>query len=84
MQIARQLNMSEVIVPANSSVFSAMGLLSTDFVMRLSRTVGLDLSGESYDEVNALAAELSANAREMMRGEGFVEVVEDHRGLDHR
>jgi N-methylhydantoinase A len=71
MQIAQQLNMSEVVIPANSSVFSAMGLLSTDFIMRFSRTVAWELSADQADEVNRVADELVETARRMMREEGF-------------
>ena len=37
-QIAERLGISEVVIPQNSSVFCALGLLSTDFVMRYDQT----------------------------------------------
>jgi N-methylhydantoinase A len=71
MQIAERLNITEVVVPQNSSVFSALGLLSADFVMRYDRTIAWDLGGDRLEEVNLLADEMIAQARGDMRAEGF-------------
>jgi N-methylhydantoinase A len=72
-QIAERLNMSRVVIPENSSVFSALGLLSADFVMRFDQTVGWDLGAEHLDEVNRLADDMDETARASMRAEGFAD-----------
>lgn len=73
-QIAEQLGMSEVVIPQNSSVFCALGLLSADFVMRFDRTVAWDLSRpEQVDQVNETTDGMIAQARAAMVDEGFDE-----------
>ncbi|HEX4306828.1 MAG TPA: hydantoinase/oxoprolinase family protein [Solirubrobacterales bacterium] len=72
MQIARQLGIGKVVVPQNSSVFCALGLLSSDFVMRYDRTVAWDLSdAEGVAHVNEVAEEMIGRAVGEMEGEGF-------------
>ncbi len=71
-QIAERLGISRVVIPQNSSVFCALGLLSADFVMRYDRTVDWDLArGDLVDPVNAAAAEMVEQGRSEMRAEGF-------------
>jgi len=72
-QIAQRLNVSRVVIPQNSSVFSALGLLSADFVMRYDQTVAWDLGPERVAEVNATADSMAEKARAAMRAEGFAE-----------
>ena len=43
-QIAERLGITKIVIPQNSSVFCALGLLSADFVMRNDQGVGWDLS----------------------------------------
>ena len=74
MQIAERLGMSEVVIPHNSSIFCALGLLTADFVLRFDRTVAWDLGNAAQlDEINALAAQMVVQGREAMRAEGFIE-----------
>ena len=42
-RICRQLAMTQAVVPRNSSVFSAVGVLTADYIRRYSRTVEWDL-----------------------------------------
>jgi N-methylhydantoinase A len=86
MQIAGHLGISNVVIPQNSSVFSAMGLLSSDFVARYDRTVAWDLSrGEKVGAVNEVAAELLERGLAEMRAEGFSDdQIEVRRSADFR
>ena len=43
-QIADHLGIPKVVIPQNSSVFCALGLLAADFVLRLDHAVGWDLA----------------------------------------
>jgi N-methylhydantoinase A len=85
-QIASRLGISQVVVPQNSSVFCAQGLLAADIVVRFDRTVAWDLSRtEEVDRVNAMADELIEQARAEMRSEGFAdEDMEIARSADFR
>ena len=72
MQIAERLGMNEVVIPHNSSIFCALGLLTADFVLRFDRTVAWDLGdGAQLDDVNALVAQMVAHGHDAMRAEGF-------------
>jgi N-methylhydantoinase A len=74
MQIAGSLGIRQVVIPENSSVFCALGLLAADFVVRDDRTVAWDLSSaDRAAEVNRLAAEMTAEARRELRDEGFAD-----------
>ncbi|MFI5621860.1 hydantoinase/oxoprolinase family protein [Nocardioides sp. NPDC051685] len=82
-EIARSLDISKVIIPHNSSVFCARGLLVSDFVIRQDRTVQSMLLGkEEIDRVNAVSAELVDLCRSMMEAEGFAadEIEIEHSG----
>jgi N-methylhydantoinase A len=71
-QIAERLGISTIVIPQNSSVFCALGLLSSDFVLRNDQGVGWDLSKpEGVDRVKAIAGRMEAAARAEMEGEGF-------------
>ncbi|MFI5623404.1 hydantoinase/oxoprolinase family protein [Nocardioides sp. NPDC051685] len=73
-QIARSLDISTVVIPHNSSVFCARGLLVSDFVIRQDRTVQSMLLGQDeIDRVNAVSEELTSLCRSMMAAEGFAE-----------
>lgn len=72
MQVAERLGISRAVIPNNSSVFCALGLLSADFVMRYDRTVGWDLSNlDDVGRVNEVAEEMIEQGRADMRDEGF-------------
>lgn len=85
-QIAERLGIDTVVVPQNSSVFCALGLLAADFVLRHDQTVGWDLSrGDEVDQVNELADRLIETGQAEMRSEGFSdEDIEVVRSADFR
>jgi N-methylhydantoinase A len=85
-QIASRLGISRVVIPQNSSVFCALGLLAADIVVRLDRTVAWDLSRiNQVEEVNGVAEALVEQARGEMRSEGFAdENMEVVRSADFR
>ncbi|HVX32219.1 MAG TPA: hydantoinase/oxoprolinase family protein [Solirubrobacterales bacterium] len=62
-EIARRLGCPRVVVPDNSSAFSAFGVLIADYVRQYDRTVNWQLSDPSQAEaVNAVAAEMIEGA----------------------
>ncbi|HET6509964.1 MAG TPA: hydantoinase/oxoprolinase family protein [Baekduia sp.] len=85
-QIAERLAMETVIVPTNSSVFSAMGLLFADFVSRYDQTVNWDLAKlDGVDTVNAITERVVERAVADIVAEGFTaDQVEVLRGGDFR
>jgi len=85
-QIADRLGIQTIVIPQNSSVFCALGLLSADFVLRTDQGVGWDLSKpEGVERVNAIAEQMVATARAEMAAEGFPEeAVETFRTADFR
>lgn len=85
-QIAERLGISTIVIPRNSSVFCALGLLSSDFVLRTDQGVGWDLSKpEGVDRVNEIADQMVATARQEMLDEGFPEdQIEIQRTADIR
>lgn len=71
-QIAERLGISTIVIPQNSSVFCALGLLSADYVMRFDQGVGWDLSKpEGVGRVNEIAAQMVSDAIAQMESEGF-------------
>ncbi|MDO8212457.1 hydantoinase/oxoprolinase family protein [Conexibacter sp. CPCC 206217] len=71
-QIAERLSINTIVIPANSSVFCALGLLSSDYVLRNDQGVNWDLSKpEGVARVNAIAQRMVAEAIEQMESEGF-------------
>ncbi len=71
-QIADRLGISRIVIPMNSSVFCALGLLSSDYVLRTDQGVGWDLSKpEDVKRVNEIAERMVESARGEMADEGF-------------
>ncbi|MEZ5076834.1 MAG: hydantoinase/oxoprolinase family protein [Solirubrobacterales bacterium] len=85
-QIAERLGISTIVIPRNSSVFCALGLLSSDFILRSDQGVGWDLSKpDGFGKVNEIAEEMVATARQEMLDEGFGEdQIEIQRTADIR
>src|SRR4051794_4263006 len=85
-QIADRLGIKTIVIPANSSVFCAMGVLASDYVLRTDRGVGWDLSNpDGVARVNDIAEEMVASARSEMSGEGFADAdIEIQRSADFR
>ena len=86
-QIAERLGISTIVIPRNSSVFCALGLLSSDFVLRTDQGVGWDLSkpdGRRPGQRDR-RARWSPPARQEMLDEGFAEdQIEIQRTADIR
>lgn len=71
-QIARRLGIKRVVMPANSSVFCARGLLSADFVVRRDQAARWDLSqAEGVESVNMIVQRLLSDSRAALTDEGF-------------
>lgn len=85
-QIAERLGISTIVIPQNSSVFCALGLLSADYVMRNDQGVGWDLSKpEGVGRVNEIAEQMVADAIAQMESEGFPrDQIEIQRSADVR
>lgn len=74
MQIARVLGIHRVVVPRDSPVFCAWGLLMSDFLLRFDQTVNWNLMhAEDVSRVNVVGDRLATTAIEAMRAEGFAE-----------
>ncbi|MEI7692740.1 MAG: hydantoinase/oxoprolinase family protein, partial [Actinomycetes bacterium] len=62
-QIAERLGIETIVIPQNSSVFCALGLLSADYVLRNDQGVGWDLSKpEGVGRVNEIADRMVEDA----------------------
>jgi N-methylhydantoinase A len=73
-EIARALRIETVLIPHNSSVFCARGLLVSDFILREDQTVQSMLgTEEEVIRVNEVGREMVAAAVAEMRTEGFSE-----------
>ncbi|HEY1687612.1 MAG TPA: hydantoinase/oxoprolinase family protein [Solirubrobacteraceae bacterium] len=71
-QIAAELEMRSVIIPRNSSVFCAQGLLLADFVVRREQTVDWPLADEdALPRVRATAEELRQRTVAELQEEGL-------------
>ncbi|MEN3280174.1 MAG: N-methylhydantoinase [Solirubrobacteraceae bacterium] len=71
-QIAERLGISTIVIPQNNSVFCALGLLSSDYVMRNDQGVGWDLSKpDGVGRVNEIADQMVTDAIGEMESEGF-------------
>ncbi|TDR85219.1 hydantoinase/oxoprolinase family protein [Enterovirga rhinocerotis] len=68
--IARLLSMPRVLVPASPGVFTAMGMLAGDVEHYLIRPLAGRLDGIDLAAAKAIVAELAAEARERLLGEG--------------
>ena len=73
-RICEKLGMSRVVVPYNSSVFSAFGVASADYVRRYSHTVEWSLSDASrFELINTRRREMLDRARTEAGLDGFGE-----------
>jgi N-methylhydantoinase A len=85
-QIAESLDITDIVIPRNSSVFCAQGVLAADYVLRGSRTLDWNLAdGTGVDRVNAATTQLAAELVEAMRAQGFADTeIEVQRSGDFR
>ncbi|MCW3063806.1 MAG: hydantoinase/oxoprolinase family protein, partial [Solirubrobacterales bacterium] len=73
-QIADRLGISTIVIPQNSSVFCALGVLASDFVLRNDQGVGWDLSKpDGVERVNEIGERMVVDARREMAAEGFAD-----------
>ena len=71
-RICERLDISQVVLPANSSVFCAFGVLTADFVRRYSTSVEVILNAEaSPDDINAVRDRLTESARQELVDTGL-------------
>jgi len=62
-EVARRLGCPTVIIPDNSSAFSAQGVLMADYVRQYNRTVNwMMVDGSQIDRINAIIEEMKAQA----------------------
>ena len=85
-QIAGRLGIATIVIPQNSSVFCALGLLASDFVVRNDQGVGMDLSNaDGLQRVNEIAERMVVEAHGSMSDEGFGDAeIEISRSADLR
>jgi N-methylhydantoinase A len=68
--ICREMGITRAVIAADSAVFSASGLLGTDDVRNLTRSIFWS-EGRSVDDVNAALDNLEAEARQSLRAAGY-------------
>lgn len=68
--LARTLNISTVIIPSNPGIYSAMGMLFSDFIKDYSRTILLPAIPDSFRKITASFKPLEVKAVSEMAGEG--------------
>ncbi|MDP6550329.1 MAG: hydantoinase/oxoprolinase family protein, partial [Dehalococcoidia bacterium] len=84
-QVARQLQIEKVYIPAAAPVLSAYGMLCTDLKYDFSRSYPGSLDGIDLDRVRSIVAELEAQGREKLRAQGVLDRdVEVRRSADMR
>jgi N-methylhydantoinase A len=84
-RLARDLGMAGVIVPLYPGVFSAMGLLMSDVRHDYVQSKMTPLGDITAEAVNAMFAQLTAQAAEELRGDGFAgDRIGIERALDMR
>lgn len=71
--ICRKMGIGELVIPGNAAVFSAYGLLWSDAVRSLVRTVNWIVPVAPLGPVNQVLTGLAAQAVEALRGRGFSE-----------
>jgi N-methylhydantoinase A len=67
-ELARQLDISRIIVPTTASVLSAWGMLTSDLRYELSRTHFESGARSTADEVRSIFADLETRATKRLRG----------------
>ncbi len=74
-EVAREMDISSVIVPVFPSVFSALGLLSADLHNTASRTILAEVSAVDGKQLEKYFQELEESAKAPLIGEDVVEEV---------
>jgi N-methylhydantoinase A len=73
LDVARQLGIGRVIVPALSGVFSAVGMLSTDLAHSTVRMLSRALADMTVSELRAVMAELAGELTALLRRDGYAD-----------
>ncbi|MGA7431785.1 MAG: hydantoinase/oxoprolinase family protein, partial [Xanthobacteraceae bacterium] len=73
LDVARQLGIGRVIVPALSGVFSAVGMLSTDLAHSSVRMLSRALADMTVLELRAVMAELAGELTALLRRDGYAD-----------
>jgi N-methylhydantoinase A len=73
LDVARQLGIGLVIVPALSGVFSAVGMLSTDLAHSSVRMLSRALADMTVSELRAVMAELAGELTALLRRDGYAD-----------
>ncbi|MFC4660728.1 hydantoinase/oxoprolinase family protein [Oceanobacillus aidingensis] len=73
MDIAKELGSSEIIIPSNPGIACAMGMLMADVKHDLVQTVLSNTSNLNLNEINIIANNLTKEALNQLRKEGFKE-----------
>ena len=74
-EVARQLQVETVYIPASAPVLSAYGMLNTDIKHDFSRSYPVSLERLDLDELRAILAELGSQGREKLLGQGLAEAA---------
>lgn len=77
--ICRTMGISELVIPGNAAVFSAYGLLWSDPVRSLVRTVNWIVPAAPLEPVNGVLAALAREATEALQARGFADDAIDIR-----
>jgi N-methylhydantoinase A len=84
-ELARELNMREVVVPTIPGATSALGILFVDNVHNVGRAYLVERSRMAPAEIEELFAELEGGVRETLAAEGFGEdLIEVRREMELR
>ncbi len=84
-EVARQLQVSKVYIPASAPVLSAYGMLNTDIKYDFFRSYPVSLDRIDLNELRAILDELGAQGRDKLSAQGVSEeAVEIHYSADMR
>ena len=84
-EVARQLQVSKVYIPASAPVLSAYGMLNTDIKYDFFRSYPVSLDRIDLNELRVILEELGAQGRDKLSAQGVAEeAVEIHYSADMR
>ncbi len=84
-EVARQLQVAKVYIPASAPVLSAYGMLNTDVKYDFFRSYPASLNRLPLNELRAILDELGSQGRDKLLGQGIApEAVEIHYSADMR
>ena len=84
-EVARQLQVTKVYIPASAPVLSAYGMLNTDIKYDFSRSYPVSLDRLNPGELRSILDELETQGRDKLRGQGVApEAVEFYYSADMR